>query len=305
MAAEVRGGGNRVTHPGQRASLHRLTRDLLAAHGLRPSKRRGQHFLVDPQAAAAIVAAAELAPTDRVLEIGGGLGALTAPLADAAETVVVVELDAGLVRALRGQTQSRANVRVVQGDFLELPMDDLAPPTYGGRWKVVGNLPYSVTSPILERLYAHRERFERFVVTVQREVAERLAARPGTRQYGSLTAFTQYHVDVRAVRTLSREAFLPKPQVESTVLCMMVRPTPPVAVVDEDLLFQVVRGAFAHRRKNLLNSLAAFGGLKMGKMALQDAICAAGVSPEVRGETLSLEQFARLADEIARRTGGP
>ncbi len=292
------------TDPEQFGSLRQLTCELLKSHGVRARKRLGQNFLVDDSAVEAIIKAAAIEPTDRVLEIGAGLGALTVPLAMAAEAVTAVELDERLTKILVERTRLCTNIQIVRGDFLEIPLDDLVPAGSATRWKVVANLPYYVTSPILERLYAYHDRFDRFVVTVQQEVADRMTAAPGTSEYGSFTVFTQYHTDVKAVRTLPPEAFLPRPKVSSTILCMLVRRRPPVGVPDADLLFRVVRASFSHRRKNLVNSIAAFNGLNLDKSQLQRAILAAGLSPQSRGETLSLEDFARLTRELARRSGG-
>lgn len=288
----------------QFGSLHRLTCQLLKSHGVRARKRLGQNFLVDDSAVTTIIEAAAIEPTDRVLEIGAGLGTLTLPLALAAEAVTAIELDERLTRILVERTRLCTNVQIVRGDFLEIPLDDLVPAASATRWKVVANLPYYVTSPILERLYAHHDRFDRFVVTVQREVAERMTAAPGTSEYGSFTVFTQYHTEVKAVRTLPPEAFLPRPKVASTVLCMLVRRRPPVGVPDADLLFRVVRASFSHRRKNLVNSIAAFNGWSLDKSQLRRAISAAGISPQSRGEMLSLEDFARLTRELAKLSGG-
>jgi 16S rRNA (adenine1518-N6/adenine1519-N6)-dimethyltransferase len=267
---------------------------LLRRHGLRPRKRWGQNFLIDRNTLDNVLRAAELAPEDAVLEIGPGLGTLTRELAGRCRRVVAIEIDPLLVGILRSETLAdAANVELVHGDALEL---DLAALLDDGGWKVVANIPYYITTPLIERLISVKERLERIVLMVQREVAARLTAAPGSDDYSSLSVFVQYHTEPELTARVSRGAFLPPPDVDSAIVRLRVRREPPVAVQDEPLMFQVVRAAFQQRRKTLLNALTLLPAVS--KEAAGDALERAGIDPSRRGETLSLPEFARLADTL-------
>jgi 16S rRNA (adenine1518-N6/adenine1519-N6)-dimethyltransferase len=209
--------------------------------------------------------------------------------------VVAVEIDPLLVGILRSETLAdAASVELVQGDALEL---DLAALLAEGSWKVVANIPYYITTPLIERLLAIKERLERIVLMVQREVAARLTAAPGSADYSSLSVFVQYHTQPEITARVSRGAFLPPPDVDSAIVRLRVRREPPVTVQDEAFLLQVVRASFQQRRKTLLNALTTLPGVP--KEAAGMALERAGIDPARRGETLSLPEFARLADALA------
>jgi 16S rRNA (adenine1518-N6/adenine1519-N6)-dimethyltransferase len=271
----------------------RVLRDLLAAHGLRPRKRLGQHFLVDGNVLAIIVGALAPAPGDRLLEIGAGVGTLTRPLADSGAQVTAVELDDRLAPVLAETVGDRPNLRLLRGDVLALDLDALL---VGGRWKIAGNLPYYITTPIIARLLERHDRIERMVFTMQREVADRMAAPPGGRDYGALSVLAQFRCQVERVAAVSRHCFYPEPEVESVIVRLNVRAQPAVAVADEQLFFAVVRAAFGQRRKTLANALAG-ADLPLPQPAA-DLLRSVGIAPGRRGETLSLDEFARIADRI-------
>jgi 16S rRNA (adenine1518-N6/adenine1519-N6)-dimethyltransferase len=272
---------------------------LLRRQGLRPKKRLGQNFLVDRNTLEKIADAAELTPGDRVLEIGPGLGALTRALAERADRVVAVEVDADLLPILRETLGDLPNVRIVHADFLALPLDAFLPEHVGDRGvKVVANIPYYITSPILERLLAASARIERILLLVQKEVADRLTARPGTADYSSLTLFARYHAEVEVAGRVSRNVFYPPPAVDSAILRLRPRPEPAVRAADPGRLFDVIHAAFQQRRKTLLNALTGFSALRLARPDAEAALRAAGIEPQRRGETLSLEEFARLADAV-------
>ncbi len=269
---------------------------LLRRFGVRPRKRFGQHFLVSRRGLDQILAAADLTPDDTVLEVGGGLGTLTAALAQRAGRVIVVEVDRTLLPVLRATVSPFANVHVVPGDIRSLELADVFAGHTGPR-KVVANLPYSLAATLVVSLLEQPLGLARLVVTVQREVAQRMGAPPGTRDYGVLSVAVQYRADVSLVARLPPSAFVPPPDVESAVVRLEVRaaPTPPVA--DEAMLFRVVRAAFGQRRKTVRNALA--GGIPLTG-AEADAACArAGIVARRRGETLDLREFAALAEAVA------
>jgi len=248
----------------------------------------GQHFLVDPDVVAQTIAFAALEPGAPVLEIGPGEGALTAGLLESGHRVLAVEIDRELAALLHRHDHTR--LEVVVADFLELDP--------GTRERlprlVVANLPYSTGTAILERLLEAPERVDRIVVMLQREVADRLCAKPGNRTYGALTVLTALHARVRRGFDVPPSAFRPPPEVESTVIRLDVEPAPRAAVQDESGFRRVVRAAFAQRRKTLRNALAA----TFGREGTEGALERVGIDPVRRAETLSLEEFARLAGEL-------
>ena len=264
---------------------------------IRPRKRFGQHFL-EPQWADKLIAAIDPQPTDRVLEIGPGPGALTVRLAPRVAHLAAVEIDRDAIDALRPLLP--ANVEIVEADFLEL---DLAGLLGEGPVRIVGNLPYNISSPILFRLIDAARQFGTVpdaTLMVQREVADRIEAHPGSGDYGPLAIAVQLHADVRRVLTLPPGAFRPRPKVHSAVIGLRFRPSP-VPVADERLFQSMVRSIFTQRRKTLANSLATFAaGMRLGA---REALAATGIDPARRAETLTLAELAGLADFFARRIG--
>lgn len=275
-------------------------RSLLQRHGLRPLKRLGQNYLIDRNVLDKIVRLAEPAESRFVLEIGPGLGTVTQALAEQAEKVVAVEIDSRLLPVLEETLGGLSNVEVVNADFLRLDLDPFLNERFGSeKCAAVSNLPYYITSPIIVRLLENTERFSRIVLMVQREVAERLDAKPRTNAYGSLTVFVQFHCDVQIAAHVSKNVFFPAPEVDSALIVLDPLLEPSVKTVDEQLFFRIVRAAFGKRRKTLSNALVTAAGESWPKNAVQQALEKAGIDPPRRGETLSLEEFARLADELS------
>ncbi len=272
-------------------------RDVLRRFQLRPQKALGQHFLVDPRVLDRLVLLAELGPQDAVLEVGAGTGVLTRRLAQHAGAVIAVEVDRALLPALEEAVAGFPNVRVIRADILTLDLEALFPP--GFVRKVVSNLPYRIASPLVVRLLQGVRDLERLVLTVQREVAERMVAGPGSASYGLLSLLVQYRAKGRICLRILPRAFLPPPKVHSAVV--VLKPHPPFPVADEALLFRVIRAAFAQRRKQLRSALR---GLGFSPEALAVAAQRAGIDLRRRGETLSLEEFIALADALARGSGG-
>ena len=273
-------------------------RDRLLARGIKPRKKWGQNFLVRPEIAQKIVDAASVTAADLVVEIGPGAGALTGLLAQRARHVVAVEFDHGLVDLLKEDLGDLARISIVQADILDL---DLAEITKGEKAVIVGNVPYAITTPILEWLIAQRAHVAHGIVLVQKEYAARLAAAPGTEDYGSLTVFARYYLRLEPLFHVPPGAFWPKPLVDSTLVRLRFRAEPPVEVPDEERLFTIVRASFSQRRKTLTNALQElYGG---DKQRVERLLRAAHIAGGRRGETLDLEEFARIArhDEPYRK----
>lgn len=272
-----------------------VTRHILKAFDLHASKRLGQNFLIHGGTVEAIVETADICPGDRVLEIGPGIGTLTQGLAEAGASVTAVELDKKLPAVLAETLSGYDRVRIVGGDILKTDI----PALMGEEpFKVVANLPYYITTPILLTLLERRLPITRIVTMVQREVAERMIALPGGRDYGALSVAVQYYTEPRLAIEVSPRCFLPPPAVESAVMDCVVRKTPPVAVEDEKHFFHVVRAAFGQRRKTIGNALKSLG---LPRDILQGALSKAGIDPLRRGETLSLSEFAALAGALTEK----
>lgn len=273
-----------------RIAKREVTLHILRAFGLHASKRLGQNFLVDETVVDRIVAAAGVTPGDAVLEIGPGIGTLTQGLLEAGAKVVAVELDRRLVEVLADTLAGYDAVRVVHGDILKT---DISREMATAPFKVVANLPYYITTPILMGILEQRLPVSVLVTMVQKEVAERMVAAPGGKDYGALSVAVQYYTAPEIAFLVPPQAFIPAPAVESAVIRCAVRERPPVAVASEATFFRVVKAAFAQRRKTLANALKG-AGLAAGDVAT--VLAAAGVDGGRRGETLSLAEFAAVAN---------
>ena len=273
----------------------KVTRHILSAFHLRASKRLGQNFLVDRSVVQGIVEAAELSPEDMILEIGPGIGTLTQGLAETGARVVAVELDKKLPAVLAETLKGYDNVQIVPGDILKLDIPEILGLRAGERFKVVANLPYYITTPIIMTLLEQCLPIERLVTMVQKEVAVRMTARPGSKDYGALSIAVQYFTVPRMVMDVPPRAFLPAPEVTSAVIACHVQEHPTVQPQDEKLFFRLVRAAFGQRRKTLLNALTGAG---LTKEQTRARLAAVGIAEQMRGEQLSLADFARLSDAV-------
>jgi 16S rRNA (adenine1518-N6/adenine1519-N6)-dimethyltransferase len=275
------------------------TNELLKKYDIKLKKSLGQNFLVDPNILHNIVAAANLDANKGALEIGPGIGALTQHLAEAAGRVVAVEIDQRLFPVLEETLQPYANVQLIHGDILKIDLEQLFQAHFQevSQVSVVANLPYYVTTPIVMKLLEARLPLEHIVVMVQKEVAERMCALPGTKQYGSLSVAVQYYCDPKVIAIVPGSVFIPKPDVDSAVIRLTVRTHPPVEVKDEAFFFEVMQASFVQRRKTLWNNmLTKFG--KDHKDQLTRALERSGIDPIRRGETLSIAEFALLAEML-------
>ena len=269
-----------------------VTQHILNRFKLRADKKLGQNFLIDEQVVRQIVAAAELSEADTVLEVGPGIGTLTQGLAESKAQVVAVELDTRLLPVLATTLEGYDNVRVVHGDILKVNiMEEVGVPNF----KVCANLPYYITTPIIFALLEKRLPMERLVAMVQKEVAERMAAQPGGKDYGALSVAIQYYTEPEIAFIVPPTSFIPAAAVDSAVIVCKRREKPPVEVCDEALFFRVVKAAFSLRRKMLSNSLKNMG-IKSEQVAKWLEL--AGVDGKRRAETLSLEDFAKLTNSF-------
>ena len=274
-----------------------VIRRLLDKHGFTFSKAMGQNFLINPSVCPRMARESGAGPGVGVIEIGAGIGVLTAQLARLAEKVVSIEVDSRLLPVLQETLGEYGNVKILSADVLKVDLARLIREEFPGMEVVVcANLPYYITSPILMKLLEERLPIRSITVMVQKEAARRLCARPGTRECGAVTVAVWYYSRPEILFPVSRGSFLPAPQVDSAVIRLRVLGTPAVAVREERIFFQVVRGAFSQRRKTLLNTLSSSLGLDKARTA--ELLTAAGVAPGLRAEQLALEQFASLADAL-------
>ncbi|HOF87329.1 MAG TPA: 16S rRNA (adenine(1518)-N(6)/adenine(1519)-N(6))-dimethyltransferase RsmA [Armatimonadota bacterium] len=271
---------------------------LLRRHGFYTRKSLGQHFLISRAALEAIIAACALDDGLPVLEIGPGIGAVTRALAERGAAVTAVELDARAIAVLGETVGGFPAVAIVQGDILTL---DVAALLGERSWTVVGNLPYYITTPIIARVLEHAAHIRRAVFMVQREVADRLAAAPGGKTYGALSVFVQVYAAVERVAKVPKGAFLPPPTVDSAVVRLTMRSEPLVPPALRESFFTLVHAAFGQRRKTLENALANAGILGGERAAVAAALRAAGIDPGRRGETLAIDEYLRLAEQVMAR----
>ncbi|MFN8589040.1 MAG: 16S rRNA (adenine(1518)-N(6)/adenine(1519)-N(6))-dimethyltransferase RsmA [Candidatus Eisenbacteria bacterium] len=276
----------------------RRVKDVLTSRGLSPRKRFGQNFLVQPELCERIAEHCHLREDDVAVEIGPGAGAITPRLARRVAKLVAVEKDMGLAEYLREEFADHPRVEIVEGDFLEFDLRALAAKHDVRQLAVVGNIPYNITTPILERLFEQRDVVRSAVLLVQKEYAQRLAAAAGSPEYGALTLYARWHALLEPLMTLKAASFWPRPDVDSMLIRVFMREKPPVDA-PEKLLFRIVRAAFQQRRKQLTSTLA--NALERDGEFVAHVGAAAGVDLKRRGETLTLEEFARLARAVEQR----
>ena len=272
---------------------------VLRSHGISARKKYGQNFLIDPAVLKSTVEAAGVSDEDCVLEIGPGIGTLTQYLASRARRVIAVEIDRSLESVLRDTLSGWPNVRLIWGDILKLDVAQIAEEENEGKpMKVAANLPYYITTPIVLQLLENADRISDITVMVQKEVADRMLAGPGTKEYGALTLAVQYYASPKIVRVVHPSSFLPQPAVDSAVVHLSRYSEPPVRCEDPKLLFAVIRASFNQRRKKLVNGLVNYAPLMCTKEQAEQAVARCGLRPDVRGETLTLEEFAALSDAL-------
>ena len=284
----------------EKLSNPQKTIEVLQKYNFTFQKKFGQNFLIDPHVLDKIIAAAEITKDDFVLEIGPGIGTLTQYLAEAAREVVAVEIDSSLIPILEDTLSSYDNVSVINEDVLKVDLKKLAEERNGGKHiKEVANLPYYITTPIIMGLFESHVPLKSLTVMVQKEVALRMQAGPGTKDYGALSLAVQYYADPYLAANVPPNCFMPRPNVGSAVIRLTRFEETPVKVTDEALLFRLIRASFNQRRKTLQNGLVNSPELHFSKEQVAAAIETLGVSPSVRGEALTLEQFAALCNALS------
>ncbi len=267
-------------------------------------KKFGQNFLIDTHVLDKIISAAEITKNDLVVEIGPGIGTMTQYLACAAREVVAIEIDKMLIPILQDTLSEYDNVTIIHEDVLKIDLKKLAEEKNGGRpVKVVANLPYYITTPIIMGLFENHVPVHSITIMVQKEVADRMRMGPGTKDYGALSLAVQYYAEPYLVANVPQNCFMPRPKIGSAVIRLTVHENPPVTVRDEKLMFQLIRASFNQRRKTLANGLNNSPELHYSKEQIAQAIESLELSPSVRGEALTLEQFARLADILQKLEG--
>lgn len=273
------------------------TIQVLQKHDFHFQKKFGQNFLIDPHVLDKIIEAAEVTKDDFVLEIGPGIGTMTQYLACAARKVVAVEIDKALIPILEDTLSDYDNARVINNDVLKVDIAKLAEEENGGKpIKVVANLPYYITTPIIMGLFENHVPIKSITVMVQKEVADRMQVGPGTKDYGALSLAVQYYAKPYIVANVPPNCFMPRPKVGSAVIRLERYEEPPVKVKDEKLMFRIIRASFNQRRKTLANGLKNSAELDYTKEEIEAAIEVLGRGASIRGEALTLEEFAKLAD---------
>ena len=275
------------------------TIEVLQKYHFNFQKKFGQNFLINTSILEEIIDAAEITKEDFVLEIGPGIGTMTQYLCEAAREVVAVEIDTNLIPILGDTLSAYDNVEVMNADILKVDIAKLADERNGGKpIKVVANLPYYITTPIIMGLFESHVPIDSITIMVQKEVADRMQEGPGSKEYGALSLAVQYYAKPEIVVNVPPSCFMPQPKVGSAVIRLTRHENPPVDVDNEKLMFQVIRASFNQRRKTLANGLNNFGSFSLGKEEIQKSIEALGVPVNIRGEALSLEQFAKLSNII-------
>lgn len=270
---------------------------ILQKYNFAFKKRFGQNFLIDAHVLDKIIRAADITKDDVVLEIGPGIGTMTQVLCENAKQVIAVEIDDTLIPILKEDTcKDYDNLTIIHEDVLKVDLNKLSEELGGCKFKVVANLPYYITTPIIMGLFEQHIPMTSITVMVQKEVAMRMQAGPGTKDYGALSLAVQYYAEPYLAANVPPNCFMPRPNVGSAVICLTLHDEPPVVAKDERRMFALIRGAFGQRRKTLVNSLANSPELTIGKDEVLEALSAMGLSETIRGEALNLQEFARLAE---------
>jgi len=277
----------------------KVIKDILDRYGFKFSKSLGQNFLIDGNIIKRIVEIAGLDEKSGVLEIGPGFGTLTQLLCKKANKVIAIEVDKSLIEVHKG-TLDYPNLKIIYDDFLKVDVNKLIEEEFKGLdVKIVANLPYYITTPIIMKILEEKYKVSKIVVMVQKEMAQRLNSKPGTKDYGAITLAVQYRADTNIAMIVPNSVFMPKPKVDSAVIEFRILPKPRIDVCDEKMLFKVIKASFAQRRKTILNGLS--NSLNFSKDIINESLVSAGMNPGIRGEKLTLDEFGRISDEISKR----
>lgn len=278
------------------------TKEIINRYSFAFQKKFGQNFLIDSNILENIVSAAEITKDDFVLEIGPGIGTMTQYLCEAARQVVAVEIDKMLIPILEDTLSEYDNVEIINKDVLKVDIKSLAQEKNGGRpIKVVANLPYYITTPIIMGLFESKVPIESITIMVQKEVADRMQTGPGSKDYGALSLAVQYYAEAKVMLNVSANCFMPRPNVDSAVIKLLRHKTPTVDVEDEALMFRIIRASFNQRRKTLVNGLKNSSELDFSKEQILEAIKSIGKDENIRGEKLTLEEFSQLSNCLTKK----
>jgi len=286
--------------------MEKNIRAIMGQYDIRPVKSLGQNFLISSQVKKKIIEAAAIQKDDMVIEIGAGMGVLSKEIANKAGRFAVIEIDKHLIPVLEETLKDYRNVKIINKDILKLDIQNdiiLRTIDEGEEFvpaciKVVGNLPYYITTPIIMKLLEDNPGVDEIIFMIQKEVADRIMAKPGTKDYGALSVVVQYYSYPRILFNVSPSSFMPKPKVYSSVIRLRIHKIPPVKVVDKDMFFKIIKASFGQRRKTLLNALFNANLFSFNKEKIKSILKETGIEESVRGETLSISQFAQLSDEF-------
>ncbi len=280
----------------------RNTAEIIGKYQFHFQKKYGQNFLIDSNILDKIIESAQLTKDDCVLEIGPGIGTMTQYLAEQAGEVVAVEIDKNLIPILEDTLSDYSNVTILNEDILKVDISKIVEERNGGKpIKVVANLPYYITTPIIMALFESHVPLLSVTIMVQKEMADRMQVGPGTKDYGALSLAVQYYAKPEIITRVPASCFMPKPNVDSTVIRLTRYEKPPVEVEDEAYLFAVIRASFNQRRKTLANGLANAGNLGVNRQVVEETLDEMGLSRQIRGETLDLKQFTDLSNRLRRK----
>lgn len=282
------------------------SREIIKKYNIRPTKSLGQNFLVDESAVEKIIDAGEIDKNDIIIEIGPGTGSMTAKIANKARRLVAVEIDRHLIPALSDSLKNAVNVEILNRDIMKMDLDELIAEQRKLEGedldiKIIANLPYYITTPIIMKLLEGKPDVKKMVFMVQKEVADRMVANPGKKDYGALSVAVQYYSKPSRIFDVPPDAFIPPPKVYSTVIVLDVYENSPYEINDVPMFFRIVKAAFAQRRKTLSNALFNSGFFNQTKEQIAEILQSHGISPTQRGETLSISQFGELADDFSQK----
>ena len=280
-------------------------KEIRQKYNLQLSKSLGQNFITDGNVIDSIIEGAGIGPDDLVIEIGPGIGVLTTAAAETAAKVIAIEIDSRLIPILEETLAEYDNIEVINRDILKTDLNEIVEEqvragAFAGAVRIIGNLPYYITTPIIMQIFESGVKADSVTVMMQKEVAERIEAGPGSRTYGAISACVQYYCDVEMIAKVPKEVFVPRPKVDSAVLNFKIRKEKPAQLKDEKVFFACIKAGFGKRRKTLLNSLSGVCGLD--KSAVGEILGEAGIDPSRRAETLGIEEFAAIANLVAERS---
>ncbi|NLI57578.1 MAG: 16S rRNA (adenine(1518)-N(6)/adenine(1519)-N(6))-dimethyltransferase RsmA [Clostridium sp.] len=276
------------------------TKEIIKKHNIHLTKSLGQNFLTDFNVVKKIVDAADITEDDVVIEVGPGIGTMTLELAKRAKKVIAVEIDKRLIPALEDNLRNFSNVQIINMDIMKTDINAIVSEYESSNIKVVANLPYYITTPIIMKFLEEDTKIDMMVFMIQKEVAQRIVAGPGSKEYGALSVAVQYYSKPEKVFDVSPHCFIPQPDVDSTVIKLVVNEEPPVVLLDKNMFFKTVKCSFAQRRKTLINALYNAGKFKKSKEEIKEILKSMGVDENVRGEMLSIQQFAMLSNLLSK-----